>query len=115
MEPKNYLIVGGTSGIGGALAEALSKEGHQLFIVSRSEAPDLPEGAKHLKADILDTQIDLSNFLPEVLHGMAYCTRSGMYHWRLHSVCARRLDHPYRSSIHFWGSLICVPNSIRAW
>ncbi|MBW6498707.1 MAG: SDR family oxidoreductase [Bacteroidales bacterium] len=76
MEPKNYLIIGGTSGIGAALAEALSKEGHQLFIVSRSEAPDLPEGAKYLKADILDLQIDLSSFLPEVLHGMAYCPGS---------------------------------------
>lgn len=68
MKPRNYLIIGGTSGIGAVLSETLSKEGPQLFIVSRSEAPDLPEGAKHLKADILDLQIDLSSFLPEVLH-----------------------------------------------
>lgn len=68
--------VGGTSGIGAAMAEALSKEGHQLFIVSRSEAPDLPEGAKYLKADILDPHIDLRSFLPEMYHGMACCQDS---------------------------------------
>jgi 3-oxoacyl-[acyl-carrier protein] reductase len=76
MEPKNYLIIGGTSGIGAALAEALSKEGHKLFIVSRNQPEVLPEGAIHLQADILDLQTDLSSFLPDVLHGMAYCPGS---------------------------------------
>jgi 3-oxoacyl-[acyl-carrier protein] reductase len=76
MGPKNYLIVGGTSGIGAAIANTLAGEGHQLFIVSRSEAKDLPEGAKHLQADILDPETDLSGFLPEMLHGMAHCPGS---------------------------------------
>lgn len=76
MEPKNYLIVGGTSGIGAALAEALAREGHKLFIVSRNQPDAIPEGAIHLSADILDSQTDLSAFLPDVLHGMAYCPGS---------------------------------------
>jgi len=76
MEPKNYLIVGGTSGIGASIAKTLAGEGHHLFIVSRSEATNLPKGARHFQADILDPQIDLAGFLPEMLHGMAYCPGS---------------------------------------
>ena len=73
MEPKNYLIIGGTSGIGAALSEALSREGHTLYIVSRTQPADLPEGAIYLQADILDPETNLSGFLPETLHGLAYC------------------------------------------
>lgn len=76
MDQKNYLIIGGTSGIGAALSEALSREGHTLYIVSRTQPADLPEGAIHLQADILDPETNLSGFLPEVLHGLAYCPGS---------------------------------------
>jgi 3-oxoacyl-[acyl-carrier protein] reductase len=73
MEPKNYLIIGGTSGIGAAISRTLAEAGHQLYIVSRNEAKNLPEGAQHLKADILAADTDFSGFLPETLHGMVYC------------------------------------------
>ena len=76
MEPRNYLIIGGTSGIGAALAGTLSKEGHKLFIVSRNQPEVLPQGAKHMQADILDPETDLGSFLPELIHGMAYCPGS---------------------------------------
>ncbi|MEE4176076.1 MAG: SDR family oxidoreductase [Bacteroides sp.] len=76
MESKNYLIIGGTSGIGAAIANTLVREGHQLYIVSRKGAEVLPEGAIHLQGDILDPLTDLSGFLPEVLHGLAYCPGS---------------------------------------
>lgn len=73
MERRSYLIIGGTSGIGAAIAKTLAGEGHQLYIVSRRPAEELPAGAKHLQADILDPRADLTSFLPEVLHGLAYC------------------------------------------
>ena len=73
MEKKNYLIIGGTTGIGAAIATTLAGEGRHLYIVSRRESAHLPEGAKHLQTDILDSQADLSAFLPEVLHGLVYC------------------------------------------
>lgn len=76
MESKNYLIVGGTSGIGASIAKALSKDDNRLFIVSRNRPEFLPESAIHLQADILDSETDLSGFLPEVLHGLAYCPGS---------------------------------------
>ena len=73
METQNYLIIGGTSGIGAAISRSLSEAGHQLYIVSRNEPENLPGGAQHFKADILDADTDWSAFLPEALHGLVYC------------------------------------------
>ena len=72
---KNILVVGGSSGIGLALVKQLLAREANVFTVSRREAPeDLPPAAKHLSLDITsDNVTPLQNFLPEVLHGLAYC------------------------------------------
>lgn len=64
---KNFLIVGGTSGIGNALVNLLEETGHTVIQASRS--------ASHLTYNALHDQLELSN-LPDVLHGVAYCPGS---------------------------------------
>jgi 3-oxoacyl-[acyl-carrier protein] reductase len=73
---KNILVVGGTSGIGLALVKTLSQSSANVYVVSRSETADLPEGVKHFKADVLEGLDQLGSFLPDVVHGLAYCVGS---------------------------------------
>lgn len=73
---KNYLIVGGSSGIGLALVKKLSAEGHQVLVVSRSNESlaGLPN-ITHLQKDIITTEI-AEDELPGTLDGIAYCPGS---------------------------------------
>ncbi|MEN9701125.1 MAG: hypothetical protein RIR55_440, partial [Bacteroidota bacterium] len=69
----NYLIVGGTSGIGKALVDQLVNEGQQVFATyntheTNSHFPNLSYHA----LNVLDETIHLS-FLPEKLDGIAFC------------------------------------------
>ena len=76
MSDKNYVIVGGSSGIGLSLVKKLSREGHQVTVVSRTsdELAELPN-VLPLKKDILLDKIDKDE-LPEVIDGLAYCPGS---------------------------------------
>jgi NAD(P)-dependent dehydrogenase (short-subunit alcohol dehydrogenase family) len=68
---KNYLIIGGSSGIGLATAEVLVASGNQVFATYFSkEKPD--NKANYYKLNVLDEAYDLS-FLPEKLDGLLYC------------------------------------------
>jgi NAD(P)-dependent dehydrogenase (short-subunit alcohol dehydrogenase family) len=64
-DTKNFLIIGGSSGIGKALTKQLSQAGHTAITTSRT-APDFH------RYDAVQDQLNLSE-LPEVLHGVAYC------------------------------------------
>lgn len=69
----NYLIVGGSSGIGKALAEQLVQEGHQVFATYNTHP--LTSNNSQLtyhSLNVLDENIQLS-FLPETLDGIAFC------------------------------------------
>jgi NAD(P)-dependent dehydrogenase (short-subunit alcohol dehydrogenase family) len=72
---KNYLIVGASSGIGLAVAQSLVNNENNIFTLSRNKTEPLAElDTKHLTFDIMDSDLaDLTNFLPETLHGLVYC------------------------------------------
>lgn len=76
MTPQNFLIAGGSSGIGLALARQLSAAGAQVWVLSRTgdSLASLP-GVTHIPVDVTADEIDVSR-LPEVLHGLAYCPGS---------------------------------------
>ena len=70
MKDKNILIVGGSSGIGKALAELLSPS-NNLFIASRTADNLTHLNVKHIPFDATTDDIDISA-LPEQLHGFVY-------------------------------------------
>ena len=73
MEPKNFLIIGGTSGIGLELVKVLRGGGHQVVVGSRSAGRRAAvEGTPQV---VFDTSADSASpeGLPESLSGMAYC------------------------------------------
>jgi NAD(P)-dependent dehydrogenase (short-subunit alcohol dehydrogenase family) len=66
---KQFLIVGGTRGIGLATTRALLKQGHTVYVWART--PSQIDGAHVILNDVTG-ELDL-NHLPEVLDGVVYC------------------------------------------
>ncbi len=70
---KNILLIGGSYGIGAAIAANL-KENHTIIIASRSNE-NIPKGITHLTFDALKDDISTLN-LPENIDGLVYCPGS---------------------------------------
>jgi NAD(P)-dependent dehydrogenase (short-subunit alcohol dehydrogenase family) len=68
---SNYFIIGGSSGIGKALHEKLTKEGHSVFSTFLTHKPS-GSYKNFYQLDVTQTEHDLS-FLPEQLDGFVYC------------------------------------------
>jgi 3-oxoacyl-[acyl-carrier protein] reductase len=66
---KQFLVVGGSKGIGLATAQLLIKQGNKVSVWART--PTSVEGAK-MSANDVTGALDLSH-LPEVLDGVVYC------------------------------------------
>lgn len=76
MENQNYLIVGGSSGIGRALVDQLSERGAKVWVWSRTPGAGFPSGqVQHAAVDVLTDELPADD-LPDILHGVAYCPGS---------------------------------------
>ena len=72
----NYFIVGGSSGIGLALALLLSGEGHQVYATYNTHTITTENNLLTYHAlNVLDENI-LVEFLPEIMDGIIYCPGS---------------------------------------
>lgn len=70
----NYLVVGGSTGIGLKISERLVEEGHHVFIASRSASSRMQSSENQTVADIDATSPEADwSFLPETLDGVVYC------------------------------------------
>jgi len=73
---KNYLIIGGSSGIGKALVSQLSQEGHKVYATYfKSKVVSSDPNVKYSYLDVTQDVIDLT-FLPEQIDGFVYCPGS---------------------------------------
>lgn len=73
---KNYLIAGGSSGIGLALVKKLSEAGHQVLVVSRTgDSLEGLQGVSHLPKNLVTDDLTEAE-LPPSLDGVVYCPGS---------------------------------------
>lgn len=72
---KNYLVIGGSSGIGKALTEQLAIEGDVYSTFNKSETESNIPNVNYYHLDVTSSEIELNN-LPEEIHGLAYCPGS---------------------------------------
>lgn len=74
---KNYLIIGGTKGIGLKTIELLAGEDCTIYAVSRGSKPDTFLGnIIHYQLDITKDNLDILDELPKEIHGLVYCPGS---------------------------------------
>lgn len=70
---KNILLIGGSYGIGAAIATQL-KDTHKVYIASRTQEK-MPHGVTHLDFDVLSDDVT-SLELPDQIDGLVYCPGS---------------------------------------
>lgn len=69
----NFLIIGGSSGIGKALAVKLDNAGHQVYATWNTKEITVPKGnIVYKKLDVLDDVMEV-DWLPETIDGLVYC------------------------------------------
>jgi NAD(P)-dependent dehydrogenase (short-subunit alcohol dehydrogenase family) len=69
----NYLVIGGSSGIGKETAQLLADLGHEVYVGSRTgDSKASVSGAHHLQMDVTADMSALDS-LPDTLQGLVYC------------------------------------------
>ncbi len=71
----NYLIIGGSSGIGRALVDELLGEGHAVHVWAR-ERRDLPTQVHFTSYDVVGEEDPPKASIPDQLDGLVYCPGS---------------------------------------
>lgn len=72
---KNFLIVGGSSGIGKALVSKMEGTGNKVYGTFNQNSPKQSSSISYHHVNVLENRLDL-DFLPDKLHGLAYCPGS---------------------------------------
>lgn len=72
---RNYVIIGGSSGIGKALVNLLKKEANILATYHKTAIEETDGKVKYIQFDVLNDTLTLDDF-PEEIHGLAYCPGS---------------------------------------
>ena len=72
---RNYVIIGGSSGIGSEIVTLLEEEGANLIATYNENEIEDRLNVKYIKLDVNSSQLDLDD-LPEEIHGLAYCPGS---------------------------------------
>ena len=72
---KNYIVIGGSSGIGKAVVDILENEGDTVYSTyNQNETSDRPH-VHFQKYDVMNDILNLESF-PDEIHGLVYCPGS---------------------------------------
>jgi NAD(P)-dependent dehydrogenase (short-subunit alcohol dehydrogenase family) len=69
---KNYLIIGGSSGIGAAIVSQLSQQGHHVWATYHNHPQSNTSNITYLHWDAMNNETNLPE-LPDTIHGLVYC------------------------------------------
>ena len=72
---RNYLIIGGSSGIGKELVNILKEQDGNIVATYNNNLIDDQANINYIKFDVMKDELDL-DALPEEIHGLAYCPGS---------------------------------------
>ena len=72
---RNYVIIGGSSGIGKSLSEILSSNGNNVIATYNSNPQSDSDNIQYMKFNVLEDELDLDQ-LPDEIHGLVYCPGS---------------------------------------
>ena len=72
---KNYIIIGGSSGIGKELVNLLAAQGDKVIATYNNNEVENSDNVNYIKLDVTTDELDLDS-LPEEIHGLAYCPGS---------------------------------------
>ncbi|MBN2747752.1 MAG: SDR family oxidoreductase [Bacteroidales bacterium] len=72
---KNFLVIGGSSGIGKQISTMLVSEGHAVFSSYNTNYIPDNKNVKYFPLNVLE-KIELPNWLPEQIDGFVYCPGS---------------------------------------
>ena len=76
MSSKNFVVVGGSKGIGLGITKELSSRGHEVIVLSRTgDAVAGLRGVSHRVFDVTTDELDKGQ-LPESIDGLVYCPGS---------------------------------------
>lgn len=75
MNNKNYVVVGGSYGIGLEIVRRLTASQNHVTVLSRTTGELAQTGAKHFEFDATTGEVS-KEWLPEQIHGLAYCPGS---------------------------------------
>jgi NAD(P)-dependent dehydrogenase (short-subunit alcohol dehydrogenase family) len=69
---RNYIIIGGSSGIGKELVDILAKQDSSVFATYNTNASEQLQNVRYIHLDVTKDNLNL-DILPEEIHGLAYC------------------------------------------
>lgn len=72
---RNYIVIGGSSGIGEQIVNVLEAEGSKVIATYHTQVAQDREQVKYMHFDATSDTLDLDD-LPTEIHGLAYCPGS---------------------------------------
>lgn len=72
---KNFIVIGGSSGIGEAIVSKLENENHNIIASYNTSNKENRSRVKYIKLEVTTDDLD-ENTLPNEIHGFVYCPGS---------------------------------------
>lgn len=72
---RNYIIIGGSSGIGEELVNLLEVQENNIIATYNNNSKDNRTNVNYIKLDVTSDELNIDS-LPEEIHGLAYCPGS---------------------------------------